>query len=680
MRTRLIAKYGLWIVFCLNFSTYAFAQTISVNQITVPLAPGERMLSFQLNGINNSDFQSLDVYTFYSTNPSLLNVLDLNGNVSYGKVVLRNTGNGIFSSFVFPHLSQPIPNRRYFEVLTARNTSGLQNNFMQGRINWRPEVYEKGECVYYRILVRRNNQTLFTSERGKFRMPDSYNIGLAGDSYGSGEGAPDVEDNLNPQWAFEPCHRSNQSGLVKGLRMFISNHPEIAVDYVHAACSGARTVHLGQFNQQPDWNFVGAGPQTVPLQFQAITDELIQLRDHDQVNLLIMSIGGNDVGFGDVVINYFMMPQNMQEANLSSDGEVLADIQNSLNTLGTNYDNLDQEIVSDLGDIKPRVGICTYPDPTNGPKGRCGFPDNPFSLASLKYIDPAYLDPKESWCLLESDMWNQPQSEYEFLSNQFIRPLNNRIREKAGELNWNIIEVEDRMGENGLCNCTEPYINTLLASMAIQGHVWGVAHPNRAGYDAIYKEPVYDFIAGSVEQFRANYAMALLLGIKTIEECPENEFTLLPMYGELIALRGLLQNTFIRKNKISLGRYLRDKDIRMSIRKDDPKSLTKNRSYMALKSSIQKQERSNINRSVTKQKKAPKTIKAVKTTRFVAVNHKEADQLLRSKAFDEQMNKAKQLLEKYQKKAPNQRSKKPVIKRRPVKKTSTKSSKTGLRN
>ena len=63
-----------------------------------------------------------------------------------------------------------------------------------------------------------------------------------GDSYGSGEGSPDVEefDEGGAQWQNRRCHRSAQSGQVRAAQMIEDADPHTSVTFVHVACSGGR--------------------------------------------------------------------------------------------------------------------------------------------------------------------------------------------------------------------------------------------------------------------------------------------------------------------------------------------------------------------------------------------------------------------------------------------------------
>ncbi|MBW1907412.1 MAG: PKD domain-containing protein [Deltaproteobacteria bacterium] len=63
-----------------------------------------------------------------------------------------------------------------------------------------------------------------------------------GDSYGSGEGSPDVAEFAEGgvQWQNRRCHRSAQSGQVRAAQMIEDADPHTSVTFVHLACSGGR--------------------------------------------------------------------------------------------------------------------------------------------------------------------------------------------------------------------------------------------------------------------------------------------------------------------------------------------------------------------------------------------------------------------------------------------------------
>ena len=111
-----------------------------------------------------------------------------------------------------------------------------------------------------------------------------------GDSYSSGEGAWDYEDGTDfddrdDLWPFNDheedhnrCHRSSNA-----YSQVLGSGNEFAGGVTFAACSGAVITDLSN----PNHNNTGEDPQ-----YDALDDD---------VSLVTMSIGGNDLGFADVV-------------------------------------------------------------------------------------------------------------------------------------------------------------------------------------------------------------------------------------------------------------------------------------------------------------------------------------------------------------------------------------------
>ncbi|MQA02780.1 MAG: hypothetical protein GEV07_08700 [Streptosporangiales bacterium] len=115
-----------------------------------------------------------------------------------------------------------------------------------------------------------------------------------GDSYISGEAAGDYEEGTDQEGNF--CHRSNRAEI---------HSTGIDVDEsINLACSGATTdnVRLGGTPQN------GEAPQAERLREVA--------KSHD-VQLVVLSIGGNDVGFSDLVLDcikaYFRLGERCQD-------------------------------------------------------------------------------------------------------------------------------------------------------------------------------------------------------------------------------------------------------------------------------------------------------------------------------------------------------------------------------
>jgi hypothetical protein len=60
---------------------------------------------------------------------------------------------------------------------------------------------------------------------------------------------------------------------------------------------------------------------------------------------------------------------------------------------------------------------------------------------------------------------------------------------------------------HGVCNCDDPYFNTIGASLAIQGDVFGTMHPNREGHKQFCLPFELAAITDAVKDLRKQYAI-----------------------------------------------------------------------------------------------------------------------------------------------------------------------------
>jgi len=509
----------------------------SASEFDKPIVNGERALRFVVNpaGVNPA---SLNVEVFYTEDAGSLNNLN-NTNLGRGKPVLIRIENSLLQAvFVFPHPDFPTdPNRRLYilgrggiqiadavveaQINLSSMTQTLGDSSTQGLppdspMDARPVVHSKGTCIYYKVRIRRSGNTVFQSEMLNFRMPDSYNIAIAGDSYGAGEGAPQDEfeltGNNDDMWSEKDCHRSRKSGLVRGVKRFIARHPDVAVDYIHVACTGATMANM---TEEQD-HAIAAFPfeDTKKPQFDAIEEDFLEERDHSELNLLLLSVGGNDAGFGGFVTDFILGP-----GNAAATQGLALDITLTLADVARSYSDLDEEFAARFPWAK--IAITTYPDPTNGPRDRCGRAND---VADFAFV--------YSCCLVEVNQVTNPVAEYTFMSERFVRALNLTIRSGANAENeansfqdWYVIDVESRMGAHGFCACDEPFINRLSMSIATQGDANGVVHPTDDGYREVYREPVGNKIGEIYQDFwverKGGILLAILLGLDS-EAIPES--------------------------------------------------------------------------------------------------------------------------------------------------------------
>ena len=120
-----------------------------------------------------------------------------------------------------------------------------------------------------------------------------------GDSYASGEGNPrNVEawirdggpfTRFDPYWDDDPCNRSARGGPAQAALALEQASDQTSVTLVYVACSGA-TVDAGIL-----------GPQPAASQALSQVEQVRQLVGDRPIDLVSVSIGGNDVGFTNIL-------------------------------------------------------------------------------------------------------------------------------------------------------------------------------------------------------------------------------------------------------------------------------------------------------------------------------------------------------------------------------------------
>ena len=120
-----------------------------------------------------------------------------------------------------------------------------------------------------------------------------------GDSYASGEGNPRNVDawlsggglfaSFSPYWDDDPCNRSTRGAPAQAALALEQSSPLTSVTLIDVACSGA-TVAAGVL-----------GPYPAAGQKQSQIEQVRQLAGGRAIDLVTLSVGGNDVGFAAVL-------------------------------------------------------------------------------------------------------------------------------------------------------------------------------------------------------------------------------------------------------------------------------------------------------------------------------------------------------------------------------------------
>jgi hypothetical protein len=335
-----------------------------------------------------------------------------------------------------------------------------------------------------------------------------------GDSYGSGEGSPDVRDfeEGGVRWQNKECHRSAQSGQVRAAQMIEEADPHTSVTFVHLACSGGRiyTALLEPYD--------GIEPDGTPAAPQI--DRVAELADEHEIDALFVSIGGNDINFSTVVKacvlgevchlgNPTIDPLLESTASLvcgllgsyedecksyfepdtthvdSLDARTIFEIgskdnyvndmdvhRDGLDDLPANYDVLGQAIVGSLGMDPARVYLTEIPDVTRDEFGElCGWPTE-------------IPDFSEGLRIAAQQVPGVTKTEMEWASNYLLTELRAAMRKAARDNGWQFVEgVDSRFAGHGYCSDVT-WLTRLQNTFQFQGDQNGALHPNVLGYGA----------------------------------------------------------------------------------------------------------------------------------------------------------------------------------------------------
>jgi PKD repeat protein len=346
-----------------------------------------------------------------------------------------------------------------------------------------------------------------------------------GDSYGSGEGNPDVDASGEPlgdvggavgvegvQWQNWRCHRSALSGQVRAARLIEEADPHTSVTFVHLACSGGR-VHRGLLGE-----YLGIEEDGDP--FPPQIDRVAELAGEHEIDALFLSIGGNDVNFANVVEACILGevcheddpvpdPTIQGAASLicsaagsfadecedylggvpdadALDARTIFDIhskaedvdgqdigQDGHDDLPNNYRDLAQEIVGTLGMDPGRVYLTEIPDVTRDEHGQtCGWPTEfPSSISDALRV-------------ALQELPGVTQTEMSWSSTHVTVQLHAAMQAAAEEHGWQFVEgVDSRFEGHGYC-ASFPWLVRLQNTFQIQGDKNGALHPNVPGHGA----------------------------------------------------------------------------------------------------------------------------------------------------------------------------------------------------
>jgi hypothetical protein len=357
-----------------------------------------------------------------------------------------------------------------------------------------------------------------------FEIPADKLIVVLGDSYASGEGNPDAPvskprfagNSDNPLeegprqldnsavWMSERCHRSlwaspMRAGLGMAAATKTSNNEVLiqtsgAVTVISTACSGAELRHLidpkdlkdllpsdrepgyqgretfvemqmlhKQFGHWSELPLFRSGEPTqwdrLKPQVQEVAD-LLDTTSPSELEAAIISIGGNDIGFGDLITE-MLMTKDKKDSPASSEA-AKQDIAARISKLSGRFQALFKQIDDKLNPTN--VYLMAYPDPTRLMAPSNQHPDPGYCSCDIgDFMGLGFLE-RKTICMSEK--------ENRFASNEVVYALNRQLATVAERQGWYFVHGLE--GEPFLAGVTEPAVKLHLphALPDFDTHAW----------------------------------------------------------------------------------------------------------------------------------------------------------------------------------------------------------------
>jgi hypothetical protein len=367
-------------------------------------------------------------------------------------------------------------------------------------------------------------------------------IAVLGDSYASGEGAPDKHGNHSafgdlvaiecfpnvfdlesptcfsekwwspdswfsnrrasfpqgddPGWqnAARRCHRSSKGPAAHAAMVIAGRFPDVKITVLDFACGGSKITEgllFGWSGPEPD-----IGAPNLPSQVAALE---AYVKDRGgRVDAIVMNIGGNDARFADIIIEciLFELPDCTDNQLLKDVGELLKDhttpaFPDPKAPLRARYSVVDAVFRNANGraGVPALVRARPYEVYLTGPPNA--------SRDALPSASPA--SNSEDYCdgTQTSDYWynNVTRGEAEAMEGLLGGPENSMraaMRRAAQRHHWIFIDMFDLSEQHGVCADNQSFFRTNKDALRIQGDESiilpfvsaGIAHQNEAGYAA----------------------------------------------------------------------------------------------------------------------------------------------------------------------------------------------------
>ncbi len=322
----------------------------------------------------------------------------------------------------------------------------------------------------YRVTVTATRLGSTGKSQTTVTIRDLLIVGL-GDSTASGEGNPD-HGITSVRWQDRRCHRSARGFEAQAAARIEAASQKTSVTFVPLACSGASipTGILGPYAGIVPSRGVRLPPQV---------DEMKRLIGSRRVDAVLVSIGINDLGFGNIARFCFNDGLDAQDAsaidcwgkpypNASSPTTLEAWVGTRRAALPGRYARLAAAFTA-AGVPASKVYVTEYPNATRDEHGATCDPlipyldSTPFGFSVRGTITRAEADGAERELLL---------------------PVNAALKTAAATYGWPLVSgLASQSTTHGVCSAT-PWFVDVSQSLIEQHDVLGTLHPNRRGQQA----------------------------------------------------------------------------------------------------------------------------------------------------------------------------------------------------
>ena len=194
-------------------------------------------------------------------------------------------------------------------------------------------------------------------------------------------------------------------------------------------------------------------PAPAPLAHQSLLKSP-RSANGNELDLLVISVGGNNIGFGEIV---------------------------GLDFLAEAYTTMKTRIDADL---KPKaVPVIGVPNSVRDQDNRyCHRFEDGVGILPSNLLDP-FIQMVGISTIGTLSPVEVDRGEFEWLKATVINPLNAKLEQIAfnfGAANWSFVNLNYMTKLHGICS-SDAWFNTFKTSLATQDDFNGIAHPKRAG-------------------------------------------------------------------------------------------------------------------------------------------------------------------------------------------------------